>query len=881
MLKELEEDIREHIERETQDNIERGMTPEEARHAAMRKFGNVTRVKEDVRETWGFVWLEQLLQDLRYGARMLRRSPGFTAVAVITLALGIGVNAGIFQIFNAVSLRPVELGGSQRLLTVYQYFHVNHPPMHRNIHNSENLFSYSEYKSYRDQNEVFSGLLAYDPFVEVTLGGNQPQKLLGTLTSCNYFDVLGVRPALGRTLVDSDCAANGSGAVAILSDDVWKETFAGNPQLVGKTVSLNRISLTVVGVAPAGFFGTEIVRSAFWVPLTMQPGVHANSGPHPDMLVDDDLSWLKLIGRVRDDLPTSEVLANLSVIAGRVDQHHPAATSRLSVAAPTYFDQPAEHAVVLGVGTAILCAVGLVLLIVCANVANLLLARGATRRREIAVRLATGASRGRLVRQLLTESLVLALAGGALGSMLAFWCFNALLKYVLERMPEGFPALNWKLTPDIRVLAYLLAITVVTAIVFGLAPALQATRMDVSTQLKDETNAWQGHARQLNRLRRSLVGLQVAVSMVLLIVAGLLLRGLYRAQTLDPGFEMKNMQAVSFDLSPQNYTPERAAALERELIERISAVPGVASVAQATSLPLDNRHNSTTATVPGGSGETDVEFDHVSPNFFATLSIPIVRGRGFTEAEAQTGAASMVVTEADARLFWPGQDPIGKQLKLSMPGPPVYDIVGVARDAQVAHLGESDPIYVYLPAGPADQARLRLLVRPVEGFTSSKKALGEAVASVDPNLAGDVRPFMDYLEFWRTPARFAAGLSGGLGTLALLLAATGVYGTVAFAVSQRTREIGIRMALGADGREVMRLILRQAMRPVLIGAVSGIVCCAAVSWGLKKILFGLSGYDPLAFLSVPLLLTGVALVASYVPARQATRVDPMVALRYD
>jgi len=881
--RDLEEELAFHLTKSAEKNRDLGMNAEESNYAARRRFGSLANTKERSREMWTFPSLESFWQDIRYTAYSLRKSPAFSIVTILTLAVGIGVNAGIFQIFDAVALRTVELGGTQRLLAVYQYFQVQQPPMHRNVHNSENLFSYLEYKEYRDKNQVFSGLLAFDPFVEATLAGDQPRKLLGTLASCNYFEVLGIRPALGRSFVDSDCAATGAGAVAVLSDDTWRGAFTADPSIVGKSISLNGLPLTVVGIAPPGFRGTEFVSSAFWAPLTMQPGLHpANFERNKDMLADNDLSWLRLMGRAPDDLSNDQVLAGLQIVSARLDQHHPGTTCKLTVSAPTFFDTPEHHRSVIGIGTVILSAVGLVLLIACANVANLMLARATTRRREIAVRLAMGASRIRLIRQLVTESLLLALVGAALGSLLAFWSFRTLLTYVLSRIPSGLlPALNWNLNLDIRVLAYVLAITVITAFASGLAPALQATRVDIGPQLKNEMWDWRGHAVRGNGLRRLLVGLQVSVAMVLLLVAGLLLRGLYRAQTIDPGFAMQNVQAISFDLSAQNYNLERAAALQRELIERIQAIPGVESVAQAASLPLGNHHSGTTASVAGGANGFSVEFNHVSANFFSAVSIPIVRGRAFNEEETRTDARSMIVTEAAARLFWPEKDPIGKTLYLSMPGEPVYTVVGVAKDAQVAHLGEDHPIYLYLPAGPAEQGELGLLVRPVSGLTVSQKTLRAVVASLDPELAGDVHPLADYLEFWRIPARLAAGLSAAMGILAFLLAAAGVYGTVSFAVSRRVHEIGIRMALGADGRQVMALILRQAMRPVLIGAVIGVGCFAAVSRGLSSILFGLSSYDPIAFLLVPSFLVSAALLASYLPARRAMRVDPMVALRYE
>ncbi|MGB7622601.1 MAG: ABC transporter permease, partial [Terriglobia bacterium] len=429
--RELAEELESHLQLHIKDKLRRGMTQEEARRQALVQMGGLEQTKERYRERRGLLWLETACQDLRFGLRMLRKSPSFTAVTVLTLALCIGINTGIFQIFNALALRPLELPGSQRFVSLYQGFQITRGPLHRNVHGSENGFSYAEYKGYRDQNHVFSGLLAYDPFVEATLGGDSPRQFLGTLATCNYFEVLGTPPALGRNFVDSDCAASGSSAVIVLSDEMWRGVFAADPSIIGKSISLNRVSLTIVGVAPRGFSGTEVVPSAFWVPLTMQPGLHSGQGQIEDMLADNDLSWLQLIGSVRGDFSNARVIADLSVIAAGLDRRHPGAVSRLTVAAPTFFGRPEERRAVVGVGALILCAVGLVLLIACMNVASLLLARATTRRREIAIRLATGASRGRLVRQLLTENFLLALLGGALGSILAFWSFEAVLNFAL------------------------------------------------------------------------------------------------------------------------------------------------------------------------------------------------------------------------------------------------------------------------------------------------------------------------------------------------------------------------------------------------------------------------------------------------------------------
>ncbi len=811
--------------------------------------------------------------DIRYAARTLRKNPAFTAVAVLAIALGIGLNTGIFSILNGIALRPLSVPGSTKIVGVFQFIRGLQS---RHVHESENYFTWQEYQKYRDSNHVFSGLLAYDPFLTVTLGGDRPQQLMGQLTSCNYFDVLNEPPALGRAFAASDCAVVGAGNVVVLSHDLWRNTFGGDPAIVGQKVILNRQPFNVIGVAPPGFQGTEPVSVFFWAPLTMQPLLDRGFN-----MAKENTFWLALLGRTKPGISMDQVRADLGVIAGRLDQLSPPRKTSVQIQTATLLSRPEERSVVATVGAVLLAAVGMVLLIACANVANLLLARTAGRRKEIAIRLSVGASRGRLIRQLLTESLLIALLGGALGSLIAVWSFGGILRFVIAHLPHEFPLLSVNVGPDLRVLGFSLALTLLTGIVFGLAPALQASRPDVNTALKD-SGAGGTLAGAGGFLRHTLVAAQVAVCMVLLIAAGLLLRGLYVAQTIDPGFQMQNVASISFDLQGQGYDDKRAALFQRDLLQRLAGLPGVDSVAQAGEIPLSNNHRGTSFSLPGQPGDRGVEYDEVSPDYFSLLGIPIVRGRGFTENETRTGAPVMLVTEITARRFWPNQDPIGKVIKWDEEGGSRdLEVIGIVRDAQVAHLGQSSEPYAYLPAGPKEQMHLKLLVHGTDGFGSMAKGIRAAIHSLDPDLVADVTRLEDNLEAWRIPSRIVAILAGSLGALGMLLACIGVYGVVSYAVSRRVREIGIRMTLGADAREVKRLILRQAMWPVVIGALVGIAGCAAVSQILNSMLFGVSPHDPMAFVVVPLILLSVALAASYIPARRATQVDPMVALRYE
>lgn len=871
MLETLNDEIRDHLERETQDNIDRGMSPEDARYAALRKFGNVTRVKEQTHEVWNVTWLEQLLQDLRYGARTLSRSPGLTIAAVLAIALGVGINAGIFSVLNGLALRLLPVPRAQELLSIDQILHF-HGQGNRYIHNNYGYFSWSEYRDYRDHNHVFSGLAAYEPYVEATLAGSNARQLLGTVASCNYFDVLEEHPARGRGFVNADCSSPGASAVAVVSDSLWRSQFGADPSLIGKTIVLNRTLYTVIGIARPGFSGTEPIPSAFWVPVTMQPALEAGQ----DRLANDNMSWLAMLGRTRSGVTTEEVRADLDVIAQRINQQYPGRSISLAIHTARFFSSTEERKFLIPVSSVILAAFALVLLIACANVTNLLLARATVRQREIALRLSLGAGRGRLVRQLLTESLLLSLAGGVLGSIIAFGSFMRLTHFLTSHLPANFPPITVNVAPDLHVLLYALLLTLFTGVAFGIAPALQSTRPDLNSSMKGDGASAASGKRSGRFLLNTLVGAQVAVCMVLLLAAGLLLRGLYYAQTVNPGFEIKGVATTFVDLGRQGYDQPRATQFMMRLMEKLRGLPGVMEVAQAECAPLSHDFSVDHFTLPGRSEQIPIEYNHVSPTYFSLTGIPIVRGRDFTAAETHD-APGVIVTESTARRLWPGQDPLGQTLRESSGHE--RTVIGIARDAQVAHLGESNSNYLYYPFAPQDNSRSYVLVRYATGFSDVAKGVRAAAESIDPNLLIDVTRLEDYLEVWRAPSRIVVGLSGTLGVLALLLCSIGVYGMVSYSVSRSVREIGIRLALGAGKRIVMRHVLWQAMRPVLIGGAVGVVLCAMVSSVLSSMMFGIGAHDPVAFVCVPCFLLGVAALATFIPARRAMDVEPMVALR--
>lgn len=810
--------------------------------------------------------MDTLLQDLRYALRTLQKSPGFTAAVVLTLALGIGANTAIFTIVNALLLRDLpHVTRSDELLLIG-----------RTVNNEGfDTFSYPDYIDLRDGTRVFTGVASVTTVPVHVTGTGATERARGAIVSANYFEVLGTSPAHGRFFApDEDNPANPV-QVVVLGAGLWQRAFGGRADVVGKTIRLDNRPFEVIGVAPAGFQGvTRGDQLDVFLPLAVQPIAMPEFGSFINLR---EAVWLQLFGRLRPGASLAQAQTELGAFGQQLVAAFPIDRKGWSVsAAPTSGFDPITRARVVDFLRLLQGAVILVLAIACANVANLLLVRSASRRKELAIRASLGAGRGRILRQLLTESVVLAALGGLGGLLLAYWGSNLLRALPLLRFSGEID-----LTPDTRVLVFTFLISLAAGVLFGLVPALHAARSDLAGELRQGAEI--GRPRGA-RLRSALVVTQVAVSLVLLVAAGLFVRTLRNAYAVDPGFATDVLTA-RLDLSLQGYDSTRGRRFYDQLLRDLSAIPGVrpGGASLALNLPFgggfDTRIDAQGALIDAEHRGYRTDRNSVSSDYFRTMEIPIIRGRSFTAQDVATSSLVAVINEAVAERLWPGQEAVGNRFVRTWGGPPL-EVIGVARDAKYRSLFEDRRLTFYQPLTQEYRAALVVHLRPTGDPAALAGPLQRAVHALDPELpVYRIQPLRERLAGSLGQQRSAATLIGGFGALALLLAAIGLYGAVAYSAAQRTREFGIRIALGAQTPDVLRQVLREGVVLGVLGLAIGLVTAGLATRVLRSQLFGVTPTDPLSFAVVSLLLLTVAVLASYVPARRATRVDPMVALR--
>jgi predicted permease len=803
--------------------------------------------------------LTSTLQDLRYALRSLLKHRSFTAAALLTLALGIGINTSIFTLLYSVAFRPLPVKNPDRVVNVYQTLEGEYS---RQVEGNVAMLSYPEYVNYRDSAAGMSELAA-SADLKLYLGGSNVERINGLMVTDNYFSLLGGGSAVGRTFFDKECQAPLQCPVAILSYGFWQRRFGSDAGVIGTSLILNRQHFTVLGVAAKDFQGAELTTPDVWIPVTMQPALM----PESKFLEVANCSWLNVVGRLKDNVSLEQLQAKMQLVAARMDQEYPGRKSTVNVMPGSYLNFPEARSEGIPIAILIMAAVGLVLLIACANVSNLMLARAAARRKEIAVRLALGASRWRLIRLLLTESLLLAILGGLAGLVLAM----VLPPILLSVIPEA--GLDVDFTPNATVFAYMFLISLITGVAFGLAPAIQSTKPNLTDALK-ATRSQPRLSRP--RLRNLLVIGQVAVSLVLLIGAGLLVRGLQQAQSTDLGFDQKNLVVVSMDLSTQGYDEARAANFHSQLSERLKALPGIKSVSLAQTVPFAGFRDDTIE-IEGGGSALGVSANEISPDYFQTLGIPLRRGRYFTDEDARGGQSPAVISQAMANRFWANSDPLAKRFKDS--GGQSHEIVGVVADISSRQIGMFDGPFFYTPASPNKLLGHSFVLRTNENLAAGLSAVREVARGLDKDVFVTAEPLEENVRRGLEPARMGAWFSGTVSLLALLIAATGIYGMLSYLVVERTSEIGIRMALGAQRGNVLRLIVGDGMKLVAVGVVIGVAAALVLTKVMSSLLFGLGQTDLVAFAGVSIGALAVALLACYIPARRATKVDPLVALR--
>ncbi|HXD34165.1 MAG TPA: ABC transporter permease [Pyrinomonadaceae bacterium] len=815
-----------------------------------------------------------LLQDLRYAMRMLAKNPGFTAVSVVSIALGIGINTTLFSFVNAALFRPLPFPEPNQLARVWDGQSISYP----------------DYVRYRDRVTEFAGLAAYAQRPLSLVINGQSERVYGEFVSGNYFEVLKANPVLGRSFSAEEDRSIGTRPVVVISHNLWRRSFNSDPSAIGKSVNLNQQPFTIIGVMPEKFAGATVISPPdMWVPLTMEP--IANSGSQA--LSQPDSGWLMMMGRLRSDAQLSGAQAAVAMLAATLHQERkerhsgpeePGGRAVAVVEARGLMAPPQGRAPTITIAVALMTVVSLVLLVACANVANMLLARAVNRRKEIAVRLALGAGRWRITQQMLTESLLLSVLGGLAGLLLAFWGTDlsvALLSGVL-----GENSIAPDVTPDVRVFGYTLILSLATGVIFGLLPALQSSRPNVVAALKDEKVIFRA-GRRLS-LRNLLVVAQISVSVLLLVAAGLFIRNLRNTQHADPGFAIENGLMASFDLDLAGYDRTKSKLFEQQLLDRLRASAPVRSAALAESVPLRGGGSTSPLYVEGEAANYEqidesslLQHTAVSTDYFRTMGIALLQGRDFDNRDTATSPGVAVVNETLARRLDARGNAIGKRFKMDSKGDYI-EVVGVARDIKYEQLAEKPLFFAYRPLSQRFNSALTVHVSTVGSPVAAISQLRSEVKALDPNLPlTDVKTMQEHMRLPLAPAKLLASLSSAFAVLTLVLAATGLYGVMAFLVNSRTHEIGIRMALGAQPGGVRKLIIGHGMKLAFCGIALGLLAAFALTRVLATVLYGVSATDMVTFVGVSILLAAVALFACFVPAQRATKVDPLIALRYE
>jgi putative ABC transport system permease protein len=810
-----------------------------------------------------------LMQDMRYGIRMLAKNPGFAFIAVLTLALGIGANTAIFSVVNAELLRPLPFRDSGRLVSV--------ATANSRMHSSNGSTSYPDFMDWRSQNPVFEKMAAYTGATFTLTGQVNPAHLEGASVSSDTFDLLGVSPELGRTFQPGEDEPNHH--VVVISDRLWKQQFGGDPGIVGRTITLDNSGYTVVGVMPANFrYPLQREPAAIWSTLSPLNETTDNS---PPMVQHRGAHFLTCIARLKPGVTLAQAQAAMDVIASSLSKQYPDTNKYMSVHLSSEQERltgPIRPALLV-----MMIAVGLVLLIACVNVANLLLARATTRGREIAIRTAMGAGRIRVLRQLLTESLLLAIVAGIFGAALAVWGSDVLVRW----SPENLPRVG-EIHIDGWALAFTAGLSLLTGILFGLAPALQSTHSNIVEALKEGSLSMTA-GRSRHGLRSSLVIVEMALALILLVSAGLLIRSLIRLQDVNPGFDPHKVMTASLDLPDAKYSDPKKAEFFRELIPQLEAIPGVQSAAAVFPLPMSGDEIRTSFQIEGRpvakSDESHTSIRAVTPNYFGTMRIPLLQGREFTERDDSKATKVLIVNQAFAQQFFPGENPIGKHILAGIANagePPMREIIGVVGNVKFEDLTTEFSPESYIPYGQLQFGSVTIVVRSSKDPEGLAKPIASVVQSLDKDLPTySPKTVEQYLDGTIAVPRFNTFLLAIFAALAMILTAVGLYGVISYTVAQRTHEIGIRMALGAQPGDMMRLVVSQGMTLALFGVAVGLVAALGLTRFLSSLLFGVSSTDPVSFAAVVAMLFAVVLLACYIPARRAMRVDPMVALRYE